>query len=59
MGDMLNGRPAEGWEAAAVARGRRCELERDRRLLDGLIAEYPREPDPVRRTTDLTLDPLS
>ena len=61
MGDMLlNGRKATDWEAAAIAHGRECELERDKRVVAGLTAEYPREPVPVpRRVTDLTLDPLS
>jgi hypothetical protein len=50
MGDtLLNGRPAEDWELAAIARGRRCDLERDREQLKGLLAEYPREPSPVSR----------
>ena len=47
--DLLNGRPAEDWEAAAVAYGRQCELDRDLRQLAGLLAEYPREPSPVPR----------
>ena len=55
MGDMLlNGRPAEDFEVAAIADGRRCDLERDLRQLKGLLAEYPREPAPVPRpVTDL------
>jgi hypothetical protein len=55
---LLNGRPAEDFEAAAIAHGRRCELERDLRQLAGLLAEYPREPVPVPRpVTDLGLLP--
>jgi hypothetical protein len=52
--DLLNGRPAEDWELAAVAYGRECELRRDREQLAGLLAEYPREAPPVPRpVTDL------
>ena len=47
--DLLNGRTAEPWEAAAVAYGRECELARDREQLAGLLAEYPREQSPVPR----------
>jgi hypothetical protein len=55
VGDvLLNGRPAEGFEVAAIARGRRCDLERDLALLAGLLAEYPRAEVPV---TDLGLLP--
>ena len=59
MGDMLlNGRPAEDFEVAAVEHGRECDLERDLRQLKGLLAEYPREPVPVPRpVTDLGLLP--
>jgi hypothetical protein len=46
---LLNGRPAEDHELAAIADGRRCDLERDLTLLAGLLAEYPREPAPVPR----------
>jgi hypothetical protein len=50
VGDtLLNGRPAEDWELAAIGHGRRCDLERDLRLLEGLLAEYPREPSPAPR----------
>ena len=61
MGDtLLNGRPAEDFELAAIAHGRRCDLERDLRQLDGLLSEYPRQPEPVsRRMSDLSLDRLS
>jgi len=47
--DLLNGRPAEDWELAAVARGRECDLARDLEQLAGLLAEYPREPSPASR----------
>ena len=47
--EYLNGRLATDWEAAAVAHGRECELDRDLRQLAGLLAEYPREPSPVPR----------
>jgi hypothetical protein len=59
MGDtLLNGRPAEDFEVAAIRHGRRCDLERDLRQLAGLLAEYPREPAPVPRpVTDLGLLP--
>jgi hypothetical protein len=61
MGDvLLNGRAAEPWERAAIAYGRKCELERDMRQLAGLLAEYPRDPVPVpRRVSDLSLGRLS
>ena len=50
MGDtLLNGRPAEDWELAAIAHGRECDLRRDRELLKGLLAEYPRAEVPVSR----------
>jgi hypothetical protein len=57
MGDMLlNGRPAEDFEVAAIADGRRCDLERDAEVVAGLLAEYPREPGPVPRpVTDVPL----
>jgi hypothetical protein len=59
MGDtLLNGRPAEDWELAAVAHGRECDLARDREQLAGLLAEYPREPSPVPRSvSDLPVLP--
>jgi hypothetical protein len=50
MGDMLlNGRPAEDFELAAIKHGRECDLERDLTLLAGLLAEYPRAEVPVSR----------
>jgi hypothetical protein len=56
--DLLNGRPAEDWELAAIAHGRDCDLKRDREQLKGLLAEYPREPSPVPRpVTDLAVLP--
>ena len=47
--DLLNGRAATDFELAAIAHGRRCDLERDLRQLDGLLSEYPRQPEPVSR----------
>jgi hypothetical protein len=50
MGEtLLNGREAEDFEVAAIAHGRRCDLDRDKESLAGLLAEYPREPSPVLR----------
>jgi len=40
--ELLNGREATDWELAALAHGRKCELDRDKRVVAGLIAEYPR-----------------
>jgi len=59
MGDMLlNGREAADWELAAIAHGRRCDLERDLTLLAGLLAEYPREESPATRpVSDLPVLP--
>lgn len=59
MGDaLLNGRPAEDWELAALAPGRRCDLKRDRAQLAGLLAEYPRAEVPVPRpVSDLPVLP--
>ena len=38
MGDvLLNGRKALDFELAAIGPGRRCDLERDLRQLDGLL----------------------
>ena len=47
--ELLNGRKATDWELAAIARGRRCELERDAEVVAGLIAEYPRAETPASR----------
>lgn len=47
--DLLNGRPAEDWELAAIEHGRECDLARDMESLAGLIAEYPRGEVPVPR----------
>ena len=52
--DLLNGRPAENFEVAAIEHGRECDLARDLESLGGLIAESPREEPPVPRpVTDL------
>jgi hypothetical protein len=55
MGDtLLNGRPAEDFELAAIEHGRESDLKRDKESLKGLLAEYPREEPPVPRpVTDL------
>ena len=47
--EMLNGRPAEDFEQAAIAHGRRCELDRDTAVVAGLLTEYPRAPAPAAR----------
>ena len=47
--ELLNGRPAEDFEVAAIAHGRECDLARDLESLRGLLAEYPREEPPVPR----------
>jgi hypothetical protein len=55
---LLNGRPAEDFELAAIRHGRECDLRRDRELLKGLLTEYPRADAPVSRpVTDLGLLP--
>ena len=54
--ELLNGRKATDFELAAIARGRKCELERDAEVVAGLIAEYPREQEPrPRPVTDVPL----
>ena len=56
--EMLNGRLAEDFEQAAIAHGRECELDQDRSVVAGLLAEYPRDAGPVSRpVTDLGLLP--
>jgi hypothetical protein len=59
MGDtLLNGRPAEDFELAAIADGRRCERDRDAAVVAGLLTEYPRADAPAPRpVTDLGLLP--
>jgi hypothetical protein len=58
MGDvLLNGRPAEAWELAAIGHGRECDLERDLEQLAGPLTEYPREPErQPRHVTDIEVD---
>jgi hypothetical protein len=57
--ELLNGREAEDFELAAVARARQCERDRDLEQLKGLLAEYPREPVSASRPmTDVPLRPL-
>ena len=54
--ELLNGREATDWELAAIAHGRRCEQARDAEVVAGLLAEYPREQEPVPRpVTDVPL----
>jgi hypothetical protein len=56
--ELLNGRPAEDFEAAAIAHGRKCELERDAEVVAGLLAD-PRAVVPVPRpVTDAPLPML-
>jgi hypothetical protein len=56
--DLLNGRPAEDFELAAVAHGRECDLARDREQLAGLLTEYRRPPDvPSRPVQELPVLP--
>ena len=54
--ELLNGRKATDWELDAIAHGRKCELDRDKRVVAGLRAEYPRAEAPVPRpVTDVPL----
>jgi hypothetical protein len=63
MGDtLLNGRPAEDFEAAAIRHGRRCELERDAEVVAGLTAGDAPRPEtaagrPVTGLADLAVLP--
>ena len=57
--ELLNGREATDWELAAVAHARQCERDRDLEQLAGLLAVYPREPEPglrPRHVTDIEVD---
>jgi hypothetical protein len=56
MGDtLLNGRPAEDFELAAMKHGRECERDRDAEVVAGLLAD-PRAVVPVPRpVTDAPL----
>jgi hypothetical protein len=58
MGDvLLNGREPVPWEVAALERARRCELERDSRVLAGLLTAGPvPHPEAPRPVTDLLLE---
>jgi hypothetical protein len=57
--ELLNGRPAEDFEVAAMKHGRKCERDRDAEVVAGLLAEYPREETPVPRpVTDAPLPVL-
>lgn len=54
----LGGRLAVAWELPAVDRAKRCALERDMRVLAGLLTPVPvprREPSP-RTVADLLLE---
>jgi hypothetical protein len=59
MGDtLLNGRPAEDFEVAAMKHGRQCERDRDAEVVAGLLAD-PRAVAPVPRpVTDASLPVL-
>jgi hypothetical protein len=49
MGDiLLNGRAATDYELAAIGHARRCEFERDLKLLAGVLTN-PRPPEPASR----------
>jgi len=57
--ELLNGRKATDYELAAIAHGRKCELDRDAEVVAGLTAEYPRTEVPVPRpVTDAPLPVL-
>lgn len=47
---LMNGREPEPQEMAALERGRRQELERDSRVVAGVLAEDREDPPPGRRT---------
>jgi hypothetical protein len=47
---LLNGREPLDWELPSLERGRRQELERDSRIVAGLLARNPEDPPPGRRT---------
>jgi hypothetical protein len=47
---LLNGREPLDWELPSLERGRRQELERDSRIVAGLLAEEREDPPPGRRT---------
>ena len=54
MADLLvNGREPLPWELPALERGRKCELERGRDLLKGLIPKDQEPPPAGRPVTDL------
>jgi hypothetical protein len=57
--ELLNGRPATDFEVAAMKHGRKCERDRDAKVVAGLIADYPRDSVPVPRpVTDAPLPVL-
>lgn len=47
---LMNGREPVSWELPALERGRRQELERDSRIVAGLLAKNPEDEQPGRRT---------
>ncbi len=55
---LVNGREPLDWELPALERGRRCELERDSRVVAGLVAP-DREDPPPGGVKNLLLPPLS
>jgi hypothetical protein len=58
MGDVfLNGRRPVPWELPALQRARECELERDMRVLAGLLTgeRVPHPEASPRPVTDLSL----
>jgi len=50
---LVNGREPLDWELPALERGRRCELERCRDLLRGVLASDREHPQPGRPVIDL------
>jgi len=54
---LMNGREPLPWEMPALERGRRCELERDSRVVAGLVAE-DRDDPPPGGVKNLLLPPL-
>ena len=55
---LVNGREPLPWEMPALERGRRCELERDSRVVAGLVTEERDDPPPGT-VKNLLLPPLS
>ena len=55
---LVNGREPLPWEMPALERGRRQQLERDSRVVAGLVAE-DRDDPPPGGVRNLMLPPLS